>query len=130
MYLYATPLLVLLLTILTSAAPIVESEEPLSTQTASNSPISDQSQPSTDVVLPTVHDRTQQPLKLNDADFPVIHNKQKPAESSLPLGYKKRDIPDQILPSSDDSGLPFIYNAQLSVNSAFPYGLNQDTPPS
>ena len=143
MRLQTTALLVLLLTVLTSAAPLsVESQKPPSILTPSNSTTSGDSQTSSSTVpLPTTHKQTQESsLKLDDPDFPIIHsiipsaaspdselptlhNKQKPANSDIPFGYKKRDAPD--LPSSDDSGLSFTYSAK-----SFPYGLNQDTPPS
>ena len=142
MRLQTTALLVLLLTVLTSAAPLsVESQKPPSILTPSNSTTSGDSQTSSsNVPLPTGHKQTQESsLKLNgpefpfvhsiipsaaspDSDLPFIHNKQKPVNSDLPWVFiYKRDVTKR--------GLPFTHSAQSSV---FPYGLNQesDIPPS
>ena len=57
-------------------------------------------------------------------DLPTVHNKHNPTMiSDFPIGFKKRDASD--LPSSDEGGIPLIYSAKSSINSDFPYGLNQ-----
>ena len=137
MPLQTNALLVLLLTVLTSAAPLsVESQKTPSTVTSSNATTSGDTQTTTsNVPLPTIHEQTQESsLKLNNAgipwiflhsivppaaspgsNFPVIHtDKQKPVNSDIPLVYKR------------DVEFPYIHSAQLPlINSALPYGLNQ-----
>lgn len=141
-----TVLLVFLLIVLTSAAPLIvrEIQKPQSNQTASTSTTSrsdDSQTASFNVPLPTIHKQAQKlSLKLNDPladlpfffsvipstnrDLPTVHNKHNPTMiSDFPIGFKKRDASD--LPSSDKGGMPLIYSAKPSINSDLPYGLNQ-----
>ena len=141
-----TVLLVFLLIVLTSAAPLIvrEIQKPQSNQTASTSTMSrsdDSQTASFNVPLPTIHKQAQKlSPKLNDPladlpfifsvipstnrDLPTVHNKHNPTMiSDFPIGFKKCDASD--LPSSDEDGIPLIYSAKSSINSDFPYGLNQ-----
>ena len=100
-----TTVLVFLLIVLTSAAPLIvqEIQKPPSKQTASTSTMSrsdDSQTASFNVPLPTIHKQAQKlSLKLNEfnydplADLPFIHNVIPSANRDLPTVHNKHNPP-------------------------------------